>query len=116
MQLKVRSAIVVQQENLVQELKQQLENKKAELTNLECVIESKEKEIAETAAGLAKEKELYADAEKTLEQNANIIAWLNRQLNVVQGRTVQTLHPSATLTNFTNGFADVSFCMFYLLI
>ena len=106
--MKIRSSIVVQQENVLQETKGLLEVAKAEAEELRQSIKQKEADMVELTGSLEKEKDALAEAEKSLENNANVISWLNRQLNVVNGRSVQTLHPSNTLAGMNPAFADVS--------
>ncbi|OQV22505.1 Spindle assembly abnormal protein 6-like protein [Hypsibius exemplaris] len=106
--LKIRSSIVVQQEKLLEDTKSQLEAAKSDIVALKASAAQKETELSELEDTLEKEKSNLAEAEKSLENNANVISWLNRQLNVVNGRSIQTLHPSTTVSSLSSRFVDLN--------
>lgn len=93
---------------LLKEVRQELESAKAEIVSLKIKVEQQEKESADLNSALLTEKSNYAEAERNLENNANVISWLNRQLNVLNGRTVQSVHPSSAISSVAPGLSDVS--------
>eukprot|EP00802_Teleaulax_amphioxeia_P008608 Tamp_08617.p1 GENE.Tamp_08617~~Tamp_08617.p1 ORF type:complete len:613 (+),score=164.28 Tamp_08617:132-1970(+) len=85
--LKVKMAVVMQQEQVVQDKDKTIAQKELKITAAEQAVNERDGQIEILKSKLSQAESRLAEAERTMESNQQVISWLNKEVNEAQMST-----------------------------
>ena len=82
--LKVKMAVVMQQEQVVQDKDKTIAQKELKITAAEQAVNERDGQIEILKSKLSQAESRLAEAERTMESNQQVISWLNKEVNEAQ--------------------------------